>query len=432
MKIVQILPGSGGTFYCENCLRDSALAQELRRQGHDVILVPMYLPLYTDVPDLVSEAPVFFGGINVYLQQKLRLFRKTPRWLDRLFDARWILKLAAKQAGATDAAGMGPMTISMIRGEEGHQAKELDRMVEWLKNEGRPDIVHISSILLIGLARQLKKELSVPVICSTQDEQQWIDAIAGDWPEQCWNAIREKLSDVDGLITVSKWYRDIITAKLQIDSAKVKVVPVGMDIHGYQLSELPLNPPVAGFLTKITPSLGFETFIDACIMLKKTEEYRNLQIRALGGIVGKDRAFADKMINKLAAEGMEGDAVFYDDLERGARQKFISQLTVMSVPMPHGEAFGTFILEAWAAGVPVVQPRAGGFPELVEPAQGGIIYDDNSAKGLAAAIRKLLSEPEALKKAGAAGRAAVTTSFNVEIMANNMIETYKQITGDII
>ena len=156
MKIVHIVPGSGGTFYCENCMRDNALVKALRRMGHDVVMVPLYLPMFADDPELSEDVPVFFGGINVYLQQKLALFRKTPRWLDRLADARWILELAARKAGTTRAAGLGDMTLSMLRGADGNQAKELDRLIKWLAENERPDIVHLSNALLIGLARRIR------------------------------------------------------------------------------------------------------------------------------------------------------------------------------------------------------------------------------------------------------------------------------------
>ena len=102
MKIVHIVPGAGGTFYCPNCMRDCALVRELRRQGHDVLMVPMYLPVLIDSNGITGDVPVFFGGINVFLQQKLSLFRKTPRWVDRIFDSPWMLRQAAAREGTTE------------------------------------------------------------------------------------------------------------------------------------------------------------------------------------------------------------------------------------------------------------------------------------------------------------------------------------------
>ena len=70
MKIVHITPSAGDSFYCENCLRDAALIKAIMKTGHDILSVPLYLPLSPEVNESVTPAPIFFGGINVFLQQK--------------------------------------------------------------------------------------------------------------------------------------------------------------------------------------------------------------------------------------------------------------------------------------------------------------------------------------------------------------------------
>ena len=82
--------------YCGSCLRDNALASELLSRGHDVVLTPVYTPTRTDERN-VSKNHVFFGGISVYLEQHSALFRHTPRLLDRLWDAEWVIKMASKR-----------------------------------------------------------------------------------------------------------------------------------------------------------------------------------------------------------------------------------------------------------------------------------------------------------------------------------------------
>src|SRR2546421_11471208 len=103
MRIVLLTAGTG-SYYCGTCMRDNALINAIRKRGHDAVLVPMYLPMMLDEEQATPEAPLFFGGINVYLQQKSGFFRKTPRWLDKLFDSRWMLKSAAKRVGMTRAS----------------------------------------------------------------------------------------------------------------------------------------------------------------------------------------------------------------------------------------------------------------------------------------------------------------------------------------
>src|SRR5205823_11752546 len=96
VRIAFVTAGAGG-MYCGSCLRDNTLVTALRARGHDALLVPTYTPLRTDEPD-VSQRRIFFGGINVYLEQKFWLFRHTPRWLDRLLGFRWLLRWVSRFA----------------------------------------------------------------------------------------------------------------------------------------------------------------------------------------------------------------------------------------------------------------------------------------------------------------------------------------------
>src|SRR5437667_9994696 len=125
MKITYITAGAAG-MYCGSCMHDNTLAAELVRQGHDALLIPTYTPIRTDEQD-VSQKRVFFGGINVYLQQKSALFRHTPWFLDRLLDARGLLRWVSRYAVKTQAEDLGELTLSMLKGEHGHQVKEIEK-----------------------------------------------------------------------------------------------------------------------------------------------------------------------------------------------------------------------------------------------------------------------------------------------------------------
>jgi len=428
MRIAHILPGSGGTFYCQNCLRDTALVQALRRQGQDVVLVPMYLPIYTDGPELEQDTPVFFGGINVYLQQKSAVFRNTPRWLDRLLDARWLLRMAARHEGSTRASGLGEMTLSMLRGEEGRQVKELDRLVEWLASDEQPDLVHLSSIMLLGLARRIKQALDVPVMCTMQDEDTWIDKVESAYAEACWDAMRERAAECDGFVTVSRHYRDAMCPRLGIDPEAVEVVPIGINMTGYQPSAHD-GPPTLGYLSRLTPSLGLGTLVEAFMILKRKEGLSDLQLRAMGGVTGPDKRFVARLRRRLARAGMAQDVRFVEELDRAARIRFVKELSVLSVPLHAGEAFGTFMVEAWAAGVPVVQPRAGAFPELVAMTGGGVVYDGETAQDLVNALEPLLRDRERTRELGQRAREVALHEFNIETMAERMVAVYENVAA---
>lgn len=419
MKIVHIVPGSGGTFYCQNCMRDGALVQALRRKSIDVVMVPMYLPMFTDGDPVQGDAPVFFGGINVWLQQHLALFRFTPRWLDRFFDSRWMLKRAARMEGSTSATELGAMTLSMLKGAEGNQRKEVDRLVDWLVEHERPDVVHISNALLIGLASEIKARLKVPVVCSLQDEDWWLDEINPPYRDACWNAIRERASEVDRFVAVSGWFADRMSERLMIARDRIDVVHIGIDLDGIQKASLDFDPPVLGYLSRMNSALGLDKLVDAFIELKQDPRFEHLKLRATGGSVGDDLTCVADCRKKLNDAGVAQEAEFINDFSREARLHFLKSISVMCVPVEQGEAFGTYIIESMAAGVPVVQPNAGAFPELIEDTGGGVIYEQ-----LVDTLKSLLLEPERARKLGDRGEQAVHERFNIESMAENMLSLY--------
>ena len=424
MKVVQLIPGTGGTFYCQNCMRDSALARSLRGRGIDVTLVPMYLPLGVDDEGLEQGLPVFFGGINVYLQQEFKLFRNTPRWLDRFFDSRWMLKQAARREGSTSAATLGPMTLSMLQGRHGNQRKEAERLVAWLREHEKPDIIHASNSLLLGVASEIKNALNVPLVCSLQNEHTWLDVIPNPHGQRCWEAMSEKAREVDTFIAVSRWYADEMSSRMGISRDRIVVVPVGIELDGIDPVSAPADRPVIGYLSRTSECLGFGFLVDAFLQLKEDSRFKDLRLLVTGGQTAEDEPFLKHVRATLRERGVEDSVQFLDDFSKSARHAFLRSLSVLSVPTPGGDAFGTFIIEALAFGVPVVEPAVGAFPEIVEGTGGGLIYDPNEESGLTKALETLLLEPAQARELGLRGRSVVLAEYGVEKTSERVLAVY--------
>ncbi len=429
MKIVHILPGSGGTFYCDNCMRDVSLAMELRKLGNEVIIVPMYLPLFTDMPGFSCDMPVFYGAVNVYLKQKIPLFRRSIPWMETLLNSSVLMKFAAGRAGSTRASGLGGITLSMLRGEAGYQASELEKLVIMLGDKIKPDVVHLSNALLLGLVRRIKSELRVPVICSLQDEDTWINAMDEEHSSSAWELLREKAKDVDAFIPVSNYYADFMLKRLQIPYELFHVVNIGIDLKGYEAAPITFNPPVIGYISRMSESSGLGLLVDAFLILKEDSRLNKLKLHAAGGYTGDDRRFIEGLRKKLTARGLNDDVEFFQDFDRKSRLKFLHSLSILSVPVLQGEAYGTYMIEALASGVPVVQPKLGAFPELIKATGGGIFYEPNDAVSLAGALLKLLLNSGKARELGRQGRKSVERHFSSEGMAVKTMNVYKQCTG---
>jgi glycosyltransferase involved in cell wall biosynthesis len=148
-------------------------------------------------------------------------------------------------------------------------------------------------------------------------------------------------------------------------------------------------------------------------------------MRAMGGILGRDRETVKTLRNSLVADGIEGDAEFLSETDRASRISFLKSLSVLCVPVETGAAYGTFMVEAWACGVPVVQPRAGGFPELVELTGGGVLYDPGEREEPAASLASVLADRKRLDTLGAAGRSGVEKHLRPDTMAERLEAVYR-------
>ncbi len=427
MKVAYVTPGSGQRFYCQNCFRDTALLRSLASLGHDVVKVPMYLPSDLEGNANITETPVFYGAINVFLKEKLPFYRHAPEWIAGLFDSPALLNLAAKKSGSTRATGLEEMTLSMLHGERGRQASELEHLIRYLRTEIAPDVVHLSNSLLLGLAHRLKNDLGVGVVCSLQDENEWVDLMDEHYQSQVWNLMAEKAVDVDLFVTASQFYSNKSQKQLKVNADRIKVIYGGIDLDGYQRSTLPFDPPVIGYLCRMSEYFGLGILVDAFIELKKESRFKDLRLHLTGGYSSDDKPFVNRLMKKISKHGFARDVRIFKDFCKESRIKFLKSLTLLSVPVPAGEAFGAYQVEALAAGVPIVQPNVGCYPEFIEMTKGGIIYEPNTGKKLASAIASLLSDQEKVRKLGDQGRRVVLEQFSMDQMAKNIEGVYKDV-----
>jgi glycosyltransferase involved in cell wall biosynthesis len=387
----------------------------------------MYLPSGVDRDDSIKGTPVFYGAINVYLKEKLPFYRHAPVWLERVFDSSALLNLAARASSSTQATGHEEMTLSMLRGEMGRQSSELDHLIQYLERETKPDVVHLSNALLLGLAHRLKNDLGSAVVCSLQDENEWIDLMPAHYQEQVWNLMSERATDVDLFVTSSQFYAEKSQKRLKIPGDKIDVVHGGLCLEGYQQSPLPLDPPVLGYMCRMSEYFGLGILVDAFIKVKQNHGFRDLRLQLTGGYTHNDKPFVNRQLKTLSKLGMADDVRVFDSFDRESRIQFLSGLTLLSVPVPTGEAFGAYQVESLAAGVPIVQPNIGCYPEFIEETKGGIIYDPNTGERLAEVIASLLENPDRIRQLGTQGLHVVRERFTMEYMAKNMAGLYQHV-----
>ena len=429
MKILSFTAGAA-RMYCGSCLRDNALAAELKRQGHDIILQPLYTPTRSDEAN-VSEPRVFLNGIAVCLEQEAAFFRREHRLLDRLWDAPWMLKLASQTSIKVDPHRLGAMTVSMLRGEDGNQLKEIRKLTDWLRAEEPPDVVVLPNSLLIGLAAPIRDTLRRPVCCTLQGEELFLDQLSERHREEAIDLIRAKAEDVDAFIAVSEYSARYWVRELGVAESKMHVAPLGINVTGFDpVAHVRSAPFTVGFLARIAPEKGLHTLAEAYIQLRRKAEIGPASLRAAGYLAPEHKAYLRGVGRTLAAAGLSHEFSYQGALDRAGKIEFLNGLDVFSVPCTYDEPKGLSLLEAMAAGVPVVQPRRGAFPEIIGRTSGGLLAATNDAAGLADAIYNLWKAPELSADLGSKGAKNVREHYSVACMAWRAAEVYQAVAAE--
>jgi glycosyltransferase involved in cell wall biosynthesis len=425
--------------YCGSCIHDNTLATALLELGHDVAMVPLYTPIRTDEPPVATEK-IFYGAVNVYLQQALRLFRRTPRLLDRILDSGAMLGLASRMAGASDAASLGPLTLSVLRGEEGRQRKELERLTVWL-SEFQPDLVQLGNGLLIGMAREIHRATGAPVVSGLTGEDLFVDGLPEPHRGEVMAELRLRAAELAGFLAPSRYYAERMSELLDVPAERIHVVPLGVNLRHF---DAPIErgsgasthaegtnaggePVTIGYLARICPEKGLHLLIDAFIELAGRPGGESARLEVGGWVAKRERAYLERLEARVREAGLAGRAVFHGELDGPAKRALLRRVDLLSVPTTYREPKGLYVLEALAHGVPVVQPAHGAFPELIEATGGGLLVGPESVNALAAGLLELIGDPERRRELGRRGRAAVERAFHSRHMAERTAAVYQRI-----
>ncbi len=421
MKIT-ILTAGTGSYYCGACMRDNTLAKALIAQGHEAHLVPMYLPLQLDEERVDPDTPVFFGGINVYLQQKYGIFRRLPKFFDRFFNGRFLLRAVARRSHLTSAREQGEMTYQMLRLEESNLEKEVEKLVAWLERDGKPDVLLLSNALLAGLIGELKRRLGVPVLSTFQGEDSFLDGLPAPWSQRAWGEMARRVREADALVAPSRFYAEVMEERLELESGQVLVIPNGIDLSAYEVAEG--KEGRIGYLSRLCPAKGLGLLVEAYLHLNDP----SLSLVIAGTMSGGDAEYVAGLKKKLEDAGLAENVEWLPDLSREEKAVFLQELSVFCVPVSYPEAFGLYLIEAMACAVPVVMPRVSAFPEIIEEADCGILVEPNSVSDLAEGLREMLNHPER-KAMGEKGRRAVERRYHAGAMAKEFDQVLRKVVS---
>lgn len=425
MKIAYLGAGAAGRI-CGACLHDNGLATAMRVQGEDLLLIPTYTPIRTDEEN-VSHSRVFFGGINVFLQQKSALFRHTPWFLDRLFDSPALLNWLSRRSSGMQAADLGELTVSTFQGTHGRQRKEIAKLLHWLAGDFQPQVVHLSNVMLAGMAGPIKERLQVPVVASLMGEDIFLEALTEPHYSQARQLLREKSRDVDAFVALNGYYADLMASYLDVPREKITVIRHGLNLAGYAERAKPADPQLVtiGYLARIAVEKGLHHLIEAFGILARDETLPPLKLRVAGYMSSADEPYLARIKERVHKLNIAERVDFVGEVDRADKLAFLQSIDLMAVPTVYHESKGISVLEAIGNGVPVVLPAHGAFPEYIADTGGGVLCEPENPAALAAALKALILDPAARAKHSAAGARAIRERYSAEVMAREHRTLYQ-------
>lgn len=417
---IAIITAGGAGMFCGSCMHDNTWARALQQAGCQVTLLPTYTPIRVDEPDQ-SSRPVFLGGVNVYLDQRLPGWTRIPRPLLRWLDAPWLINTVSKLSTRYDARSLGELALAVLAGEQGPQRREFEELANFIARDLKPDVVIFSNALLAGVLRLLKANFTGRVFCTLQGDDIFLDSLPESYRQRAIAAVSERAADFDGFLVHSRFYRDHMSEYLSLPIEKFHQVPLGIDLTGHdgEPGSKSSGPFTVGYFARIARPKGLHRLVDAFLRLHQRQPAAKLRV---GGFLGAPEKQYFKEVLK-AARPLGGAFEYVGSPATHAEKvAFYKSIDVLSVPTEFLEPKGLYVLEALANGVPVVQPRHGAFPELLEATGGGRLVTPGDADELADALEELSADPDTRYSLGATGQINVREQFNPQVMADATLQ----------
>ena len=291
-------------------------------------------------------------------------------------------------------------------------------MIEWIRDVEKPDIIHLSSTLLLGIAKTLRQHFTIPIICSVQDEEVWIDSLNEKDAKIAWQGISENTRYIDSFVTTSEFYREIIQKRIP-EITQIEVIYPSIDREKYFCEKFP-NDPTIGFFYRMNRLNGLDILAEAFVILKKRNTIPNLKLRIGGGYSGQDKKFLRQVKKTLSP--YENDVIMHHSYSLEEHLTFFGKISVISVPIRFDEGVGLYLCEAFAAGRPAVEPSTGSFPEIVGDA--GLLYEPNNAQSLADALEKILADKTLYNQKVEEANRLSLNRYNEKITAEKLETVY--------
>ncbi len=241
-----------------------------------------------------------------------------------------------------------------------------------------------------------------------------------DYPvKRNWYHNRLYNSRVDGVVAISDKIREVLIEG-GVQAEKIRVIYSGIELgrfHPEALGDRTSHRPTIGTVAVLEPRKGHRYLLEAARILQD----QGIRPRILLAGEGKEKAYLEQRAVRI---GVQRDVVFLGFVSN--IPSFLNGIDLFVLPSLN-EGLGVSVIEAMAAGKPVVASLVGGVPELVQHRLTGLLVPPGDPQALAQALAQLLGDPSLMDSMGAMARKRVQRDLTMEQMAKKNEEFYYEL-----
>jgi glycosyltransferase involved in cell wall biosynthesis len=288
--------------------------------------------------------------------------------------------------------------------------------------------------MLAGMAQPLKSRFKTPLVCTLSGEDIFLEQLEEPHYSQARALLKQQARHIDRFVALNNYFADFMADYLEVAREKIEVIPHGLKQEGHALRSRPRtanqsNELVIGYFARVAAEKGLHILAEAFCLLAERTDLPPLRLKAAGYMSSADEAYFQQIVARLCEAGHTERFEYVGELDRPGKIAFLQSLDVMSVPTVYHESKGISVLEAMANGVPLVLPRHGMFPELIERTGAGLLCEPLDPRSLADRLAELILDPERAAECGRRGYAAIQAEHTAELMASRHLDLYHKLLG---
>ncbi|MCD7896015.1 MAG: glycosyltransferase family 4 protein [Planctomycetaceae bacterium] len=391
-------------------VRDASFVNGLREAGHDVTAVSLYGP--ATVEGELHPSRLFPPLAHNTLRRLFPRLAKFPTTITSMFRRpRPVMSMTSYAVSGKRNDLRGPLAVSLLSGANKMQRREFFRLMELLGDK-KADAAIFANTMLSGLAEAISVNLGCPVFCLSQGSDRYVEGLEEPYRSDARKLIRKNARLFRRVVTTSRFFAIRATESLALPANRIKIVPPGIEtatlINPAPRKRIPFT---IGYLGPIRKEKGLDILVEAFETLVRDTTV-NPELWISGQI--EDGRYWNRLHRRLESKALAGKHKVFGLLSGNGRREFFEGLSVFVVPSRQPESRATHMLEAMAAGVPVVGPASGIIPEIFQYANGGLLVSSESPSWMfTQALELLASMPDTADEMGRAGSEGVVEHFSI-------------------